>query len=139
MLDRVLVPMDDSELSEEALKFALEAHPDAEITVFHVVGEPSPMMGESIGLALEEDFERAGEKLAEQVLDRARAVATEYDVEIRTEIGYGRPSRAIIKQARDFDAVIIGSHGGSMLDRLFVGNVAQTVFRRCPTPVTVVR
>jgi len=37
--------MDESEMAERALRFALEAHPDAEIIVLHVVGQPSSMMG----------------------------------------------------------------------------------------------
>jgi len=45
MISRVLVPMDESEMAERALRFALEAHPDAEIIVLHVVGQPSSMMG----------------------------------------------------------------------------------------------
>jgi nucleotide-binding universal stress UspA family protein len=139
MIDRILVPMDDSELAERALTYALEAHPDAEITVFHVVGEPSPMMGKAISLALEDDIEQAGEQYAEQVLDRARALAAEYDTDIHTKIGWGSPAKAIVEQAEEFDTVIVGSHGGSMVDRLFVGNVAETVVRRSTAPVTVVR
>jgi nucleotide-binding universal stress UspA family protein len=46
MISRILVPMDDSEMAQRALEYALENHPDAEITVLHVVGEPSPW-GES--------------------------------------------------------------------------------------------
>lgn len=139
MINRVLVPMDDSEMAEQALTYALEAHPDAEITVLHVVGEPSPMMGQAVSLALEEDVEQAGETHAETVFDRARAVAAEYTIEIDTDIEYGRPAKAIVRRAEDFDAVILGSHGGSIVDRLFVGNVAETVFRRSPAPVTFVR
>ena len=51
----------------------------------------------------------------------------------------GHPARAIINRAEEFDTVVIGSHGGTLVDRLFVGDVAQKVFRRSPVPVTVVR
>lgn len=40
---------------------------------------------------------------------------------------------------RRFDAVVIGSHGGSVVDRLIVGNVARKVFRNSPVPVVVAR
>lgn len=131
--------MDDSEMALRALEYALENHPDAEVTVLHVVGEPSPMMGAATGLALEEDLEEAAEKHAKEVFDRARELAAEYDVEITTEVQLGQPTRAILNRADNFDVVVIGSHGGSLADRLFVGNVAQKVFRRSPVPVTVVR
>lgn len=139
MTSRVLVPMDDSELSEQALRYALETHDDAEITVMHVVGGPSSMLGEATALALEEDIEAAAEEHASEVLDWARDIATEYDRDIEAVIEMGRPAHAIVDRAEAFDTVVIGSHGSSLAERLFVGNVAQTVFRRCPVPVTIVR
>lgn len=45
----------------------------------------------------------------------------------------------IINRAEGFDTVVIGSHGGSLANRLFVGSVAENVVRRSPVPVTVVR
>ena len=139
MTERILVPMDDSEMAERALEYTLETHPDAAITVLHVVGEPSPMMGAATGLALEDDLEAAAEEHAKELFDRAREHAAEHDVEIATEVQLGDPARTILNRAGDFDAVVIGSHGGSLADRLVVGNVAQKVFRRSPVPVTVVR
>lgn len=139
MISRILVPMDDSEMAQRALEYALENHPDAEVTVLHVVGEPSPMMGAVTGLALEDDLEAAAEERAEMVFDRARDLAATHDVEITTEVQLGHPTRAILNRADDLDVVVIGSHGGSVTDRLVVGNVAQKVFRRSPVPVIAVR
>jgi len=139
MLSRILVPMDDSEMAEHALTYAVENHPDATITVLHVVGEPSPMWGSATGLALEDDLESAAEERAETVFDRAEELAAQHGVDIETDVRLGNPVRAILNAADDFDAVVIGSHGGSLADRLFVGNVAQTIFRRSPVPVVVVR
>lgn len=139
MLSRVLVPMDGSEMSHHALTYALENFPDASITVLTVVGEPSMMMGEAVSIALEDDMEQAAEEHAEDVFDRAREIATGYDTEIETIVAVGRPARAIVSRAEDYETVVIGSHGGDFVDRLFVGNVAETVFRRSPVPVTVVR
>jgi len=55
MISRILVPMDDSEMAQRALRYALENHSDADITVLHVVGGPSLMGGEATGLALDDD------------------------------------------------------------------------------------
>ena len=139
MIDRVLVPMDDSEMAEHALRYALDAHPDADVTVVTVVGEPSPMWGEATAIALADDIEKAAEEHAERVLDHAREVASEYETEIDTEVMLGTPARAIIDHAEDFETVVMGSHGGNLSDTLLVGNVAEKVFRRSPVPVTVVR
>jgi len=89
MISRVLVPMDDSEMAEHALEYALKAHPDAEITVLHIVGEPSPMMGKAMGLALEDDLEEAADEHASQVLERAREIAQTHEREIKTDVAWG--------------------------------------------------
>jgi nucleotide-binding universal stress UspA family protein len=139
MISRVLVPMDDSEMAKRALEYALENHPDAEITVLHVVGEPSPWGAAATALALETDVEAAAEERAEEVFDDARELAAEYGAEITTDVRLGHPARAIVNRADDFDAVVIGSHGGSLAERLVVGNVAEKVFRQSPVPVIAPR
>jgi nucleotide-binding universal stress UspA family protein len=139
MISRILVPMDGSEMAERALEYALENHPDAEITVLHVVGGPSPWGREATSLALEDDIEAAAEERSKEVFDDAQELAAEYDVEITTEVRLGHPARAILNRAEDVDAVVIGSHGGSLSDRLVVGNVTQKVFRNSPVPVITAR
>ena len=139
MIARLLVPMDDSEMAGRALEYALENHPGADLTVLHVAGTPSLMGGAAAGLALEGDTNEAAEDAAEAVFDRARALAAEYGTELDTEIGMGHPAREILNRAGDFDAVVVGTHSGSLTDRLFVGNVAKKVAHQSPVPVTVVR
>ena len=139
MINRVLVPMDDSEMAQKALEYALDAFGDSEITVLHVVGKSSPMMGEIAGLALEDDFQAAAEERASEVFDIARKIAEEHNTEINTTVAIGHPARTIIKKSEGFDTVVLGSHSGSIVDRLFVGNIAEKVFRRAPVPVIVIR
>ena len=139
MITQLLVPMDESEMAERALEYALENHPNAEITVLNVAGTPSLMGGAAAGLALEGDTSDAAEESAEAVFDRARDAAAEHGADIATEIGMGHPARVVLNRADDFDAVVIGSHSGSLTDRLFVGNVAKKVAHQSPVPVTVVR
>ncbi len=131
--------MDGSEVAEKALEYALSAHPDAEITVLTVVGEPSAMFGRATAIALSDDPQRSIAEHAEPVVDRAREIASEHGVEIDTDVGTGHPARTIVGRAEGFDTVVIGSHGGSLADRVFVGNVTEKVVRRSPVPVTVVR
>ncbi|ELZ22949.1 UspA domain-containing protein, partial [Haloterrigena salina JCM 13891] len=103
MVSDVLVPMDGSEMSEYALEYAIDAFPNAEITVLHVVGEPSPMWGRATGLALADDIEEAAREHAETVFERAREIVADADsdgdVPFRTEIEFGHPVRAIVDRA----------------------------------------
>jgi nucleotide-binding universal stress UspA family protein len=139
MVSRVLVPMDESEMAERALRFALDAHPDAEFVVLHVVGEPSSMMGSAAGLALADDWRSAAEEQARDLFDHAREIAAERGVEIGTEVVAGHPARAVVQMSDEFDVVVVGSHGGTLADRLLVGNVAEKIVRGSAAPVTVVR
>lgn len=139
MLSRVLVAMDDSEMAAEALRYALALDLDASITVMTVVGQPSFMMGQAAGIAMAEDPQAKAEEVAEPVFGRAKEIAAEYDIDIDTVIRLGAPGREIVNAAEEYDTVVLGSHSGSLADRLMVGDVAETVFRRSPVPVIVVR
>ncbi|MXR53014.1 universal stress protein [Halovenus sp. WSH3] len=138
MISRVLVAMDGSKITERGLEFAIEAYPDAEITVLTVIGEPSGMMGEAVGLVFEES-RAEGTEDAEVILDRAQEIAAEDGRELEGIIGYGNPASEIVTRAGEFDTVVIGHHDSSIADRLFIGNTAHSVVRNCPVPVTVVR
>jgi len=127
--------IDGSEVAEKALRYALEVHGDVEITVLTVVVEPSAMFGEATAIALAEDPEQSAADLARPVLERAREIAAEHGASVDTAVGAGHPAREILDRAGEYDTVLIGSHGGSLADRLFVGKIA----RRSPVPVTVVR
>ena len=142
MLSRILVPMDDSDHADRALEYALENFPDAEVTVLHVVGVPSMLMGEAVGLALEDDVEAAASERATPILERARETAAERDRDIDTAVGVGHPAKNILDRAEDYDTVVLGSHGANWsraTRRFLVGNIAETVLRRATVPVTIVR
>lgn len=142
MLSRILVPMDDSDQAGHALAYALDNHPKADVTVLHVVGMPSMLMGDAVGLALEEDLNEAATERAQPVFDRAREIAAKRGREFDTVVGIGHPARNILGRADDYDTVVLGSHGDDWSrasHRFLVGNVAGTVLRRASVPVTVVR
>ena len=144
MVSRILVPMDDSEHAGQALRYALDNFPEADVSVLHIVGVPSPMMGEMTALALADDIDEATAELAEPVFDRARDIAAERDREreIETIVSTGHPAKNVIARADDYDTIVIGAHGsdrGRATRRFLVGNVAETVSKRAPIPVILVR
>lgn len=139
MVSRVLVPMDDSEMAEGALSFALSTFPSAAVTVLHVAGEATSYMGEAMSLAIADDTDDAAAERAEPVFESARAIAAANDREITTEVALGSPAKTIIDHAEGYDLVVIGSHSSSIASRLLLGNVAETVARDAPVPVTIVR
>ncbi|AGB33991.1 UspA domain protein [Natrinema pellirubrum DSM 15624] len=121
-------------MATRALRYALEVHPSAEVTVLHVAGDPSGMMGKVVGIALEDDIQQAAEDAAEVVLAQAREIAKEYDTDIETDVGWGSPAKVIVKRAGSVDAVVLGSHAGSLADRLFVGDIAKNSVSSISSP-----
>jgi nucleotide-binding universal stress UspA family protein len=139
---RILVPVDGSPLATEALRFALERHPDASITAFHVVDVVSAADQTVFGIdpVTESELYEAGEERADAVLDEATALAAEFDTDIDTRSVRGFPREAIIDhvETESVDQVVVGSHGRSGLERLAVGSVAESVVRHASVPVTIV-
>jgi nucleotide-binding universal stress UspA family protein len=137
----VLVPLDDSEQAWEALEHAMWTFPDAEVTVLTVI---DPTAGFPSGMAApasaEVWYDSARER-AEGRLEEARRRAAEAGVDVDPVVETGRPARTIVGYAEehDVDAVVMGSHGRNGVVRVLLGSVAETVVRRSPVPVTVVR
>jgi nucleotide-binding universal stress UspA family protein len=138
---RVLVPYDDSEQAEKALDHAVERYEGDDIVLVYVQDFVAAGYEASPGAALpgywKEWYEEA-EAEAETLFEDARE---RVDVDLETEAVVGRPERAIVDyiNENDIDAVVIGSHGRKGVSRILLGSVAETVVRRAPVPVTVVR
>lgn len=137
----VVVPYDGSELSKKALQHAADHHEDAHISLVHVLdfveaGYDAPPEAALPGYW--QDWHEEAEANAEELLEEAKALA---DADLEGETVVGRPARAIVEFAEenDADAIVMGSHGREGVSRILLGSVAETVVRRSPVPVTVVR
>jgi len=136
---RVLVPVDGSPPSDEALQYAIEQFADDEFVALYVM---DPVDGATAwGPASGEDWLSTAEQHAENVLDNAAETATEAGVEMTTDSTVGRPANAIVEYAQEngLDHIVIGSHGRDGITRVLLGSVAETVVRRASVPVTVFR
>ncbi|MFD1647318.1 universal stress protein [Haloarchaeobius litoreus] len=139
---RVLVAYDDSVQSTEALEFALEEFADATLVVLTIVdpAEANTRRAFSMPTFASEWYEEARED-ADELLAEATELASAAHVDIETELAVGRPPKTIVEYAKehDCDHIVTGSHGRSGVSRILLGSVAETVVRRSPVPVTVVR
>ncbi|MFB6175590.1 MAG: universal stress protein [Halobaculum sp.] len=144
MADHVLVPIDGSEESDAALEHALDEHPEASITLLHVVDVVSSFEYTYEDYfdfeAYESETKRARER-GERVLAEAAELAADRGIEAETILESGRPARQILQtvDAEDVDHVVMGSRGRSGVGRVLFGSVAESVTRRATVPVTVVR
>lgn len=139
-MTHVLVPVDDSTCAREALEFALDEHPDADITALHVIN-PTAVVAVSEPAVWDDQLAERVREEAEDLLGEMRDEARSRNRDITTRIVHGRTPQAIIEYAgeHDVDQIVIGSHGRTGFSRVLLGSVAETVVRRAPVPVTVVR
>jgi len=145
MSRHILVPVDGSPKSMEGLEYALSTYGDEDVTVLHVmsphdVWDDAGEDGEDTPDESDEWRERARER-ADEILADAREAAEAHDVSVSTAVEVGEPWRTIVEFADEegFDHVIIGSHGRHDDSPLPLGSVAETVMRRSPVLVSIVR
>jgi nucleotide-binding universal stress UspA family protein len=134
---RVLVPLDGSQLAEEAIETAdlLAGTLDAELTLLRVVDlPPYPLNYAPYDLDAERD---AAREYLQTHVERLDAQHT--TVAARATIG--NPSWMVASVAHDIDAdvVVMATNGRTGLARLVVGSVATATLRRAETPVLLVR
>jgi len=156
MPKRILVPIEESPLSTKALQVALADYPDAAITALHVmdpigsgfnvieVMRPKFRDGAppgSVSAEYWQEWHDAATERAEALFSDARRTASEQGVTLQTVLEFGDPRHVVVEYAEehDVDRIVMGSHGRSGPHRLLLGSVAETVVRRSPVPVMVVR
>jgi len=137
----MLVPVDGSEGSVKAAKFAADLGRDAgaEVTLVHVYDLPTASaMGLSSGTAAQLDDTRT--RIAQAAFARAKAAMG--DVEpVAHLVEIGSPAEQIVAVATKLGAtqIIMGSRGLSPIKELLLGSVTERVMRSAPCAVTVVR
>lgn len=136
---QILVPFDGSSPAKAALDYAVKRYPDAEITAVYAVYPPKEVTDPEINSPGEiENWADHLDEHTEEVIHTAEEYASE---QIETDTVGGDPAPSIVRYAdeHETDHIVMGSHGRDGLQRLIMGSVAETVVRRSPTSVTVVR
>lgn len=143
-IDRILVPLDFSEPSVEALRFALPfaRETGARLDLLHVIepvhaafGPP----GESGYLPPPPD--RQAQRAATARLKQLAAAEVRRPVHANPLVKQGTPARVINETAVELrsNLLILSTHGHTGLKRFFLGSTAEKVVRRAPCPVLTVR
>jgi nucleotide-binding universal stress UspA family protein len=139
-LERILVPIDFSDCSLDALEYAVQVarRSRASIRLFHVLEPVS--YGLDFSLLHVAKREKMREVIGERLSGLAKALAAAQvptDVELRG----GLPPDSILDGAKMLpaDLIVMGTHGRRGLSHTLSGSVAEAVLRRSSCPVLTVR
>jgi nucleotide-binding universal stress UspA family protein len=143
MATKVLVPIDGSTQSWDALDYALAEFSEADFVALNVIDPiEAGYSSEATAVGYSEEWFEQAKAGAEELFEEAREVADEHGADLETAVEVGRPARTIVEFTDDhgeIDHVVIGSHGRSGVSRILLGSVAESVVRRSSVPVTIVR
>jgi nucleotide-binding universal stress UspA family protein len=141
----VLVPLDGSQLSEQALPFALAIVKEGgSVTLLQAIPDAEPLRKPfgAVTMSADEVLQMLT-NLAQADLDRAEAHWSELapNVTISKETTSGDAATVILDTAdqKNADLIVLASTGRGALGRLTLGSVADRVVRTAERPVLVVR
>jgi nucleotide-binding universal stress UspA family protein len=139
VFEKILVPLDGSEHSLDALEKAIKIAKkfESKVTLVHLysiaVFKLTPSQIEDYVLELR----KAGEK----ILAEGKKMAYAEGVPVETQLKEGHVVEGIVKLAKDsnFDLIVMGAKGISKLKELFLGSVSHGVTLHAPCPVLIVK
>lgn len=144
----ILVPVDFSAPSRDALLFAAELAQKISVTlmVLHVVHDPGEMPGYYSSLVKKKRVERI-QDIAKDVFNEFMADITEEHPKLKAlrhaqnMMVIGLPVTRILQVAEKLEPfmVVMGSQGRTGLKHLFLGSKAEQIVQLCPSPVTIVK
>jgi nucleotide-binding universal stress UspA family protein len=141
-LKTILVPVDFSDDSARALKYAVELAQQyqAKIHLLHCypihIGGIAPY-----GMVVPESFERDCRDAAVKHLGEWEQKTAAEGVEVEATVTPTFACEAIVKQAEDIgaDMIVMGTRGLTGLKHVLLGSVAERTIRTAPCPVLTVR
>jgi nucleotide-binding universal stress UspA family protein len=139
-IKKILLPFDNSVHSINAAHYALSFAKlmKAHVTIINcfewdasIIEVPSPLV---------KDIEELSKKRSEDILRTAGEIFNDRGVEYTLNSVYGSPGKVLFEysKSKEYDLIIMGSHGHSDISGLFLGSVTHRVLDTIYCPVLVV-
>jgi nucleotide-binding universal stress UspA family protein len=129
---KILIPTDFSEQSDRAFDTActLFAEPGVEMIVMHVVPLAALMYCDPSESYLDNLFQKLKQIQTKNPKNCVRHLLVE-----------GNVAATILREAKDMncDAIVMGTHGRTGVNRFIIGSVAEAVVRKATCPVVTVK
>jgi nucleotide-binding universal stress UspA family protein len=140
---KILVPIDFSEYSKSALKYATSFAEifHSELVLVYVIEPviypPDFSMGQISIPAVDLEMD----KRAKEELEKLAQTEFNSSIKVTTMVKTGKPFVEIIETAKEeeVDLIIISSHGHSGVEQILFGSTAEKVVRKSTCPVLTIR
>jgi nucleotide-binding universal stress UspA family protein len=151
MFDKILVPLDCSKFAEESLNVAIEIAKKFKSQLFlmhvfpmHAEYRRAGVTGKMRARARAHDTPKIREEIPQVCTDllvQSKSKVTAEGIPVQTLLKEGHVVEEILKTLRqgDFDLVVMGARGQSMIKNLLLGSVSSGVIRYASCPVLVTK
>lgn len=134
----IIVPLDGSELAEQALPFAttLARHQHAEIVLTTAITAGDRWIDDGIVRKWEAEEQAGVEAYLRSIVDKLE----EQGIRVRSHVDWGHP-QVVIESVADregADLIVMTTHGRSGVTRWTMGSIADKVLRTTNTPVILI-
>ncbi|MGZ4415468.1 MAG: universal stress protein [Gaiellaceae bacterium] len=145
-MEKIVVGVDGSEQSKDALRFAVEEGKlrDLPVLAVHAWSVPAPPADVTLTTSpvdyplLVRRFQESAERLLDRVVDDA--LGTEPGrARIERAAIEGPPATVLLGAALDACMLVVGSRGGGGFVKLLLGSVSEQLARHAPCPVLIHR
>lgn len=140
---KILVPIDFSEYSLQALKYVADFAKvfQSEVYLIYVVEPIIYPPDLSIGQIALPTLNFQVDEKAKEELDRVAKEELDKETKVQTIVKLGKPYLEILEVAKneDIDLIIISTHGHTGVEQILFGSTADKVVRKAPCPVLTLR
>ena len=143
MFKKILYPTDFSDVSKKAIDYIkqLKEGGSETVIVLHVINERGMRAIERYASGNSMEIEQRIMDDAKQELKVIEDELKKSSFKVKTMIQRGVPLLEILKaeEEEDISVIVIGSHGKSNLEEVFLGSVSEKVSRKCKSPVLIIK
>jgi nucleotide-binding universal stress UspA family protein len=143
MFKNILFPTDFSDVSKKALSYIKKLKDGGAETVIliHVIDQRLYQSFYEYNMVSPVSLDKEMTVLADKGLKKIEDDLIKSGLKVKTLLQIGFPVREILKAEKeeDISVIVIGSHGKSNLEEMFLGSVSEKVVRKCKKPVFVIK
>lgn len=140
---KILVPVDFSETSLMALEHATSMAKlyKASIILLHVFEDFVFSVDLPLSLAIIKEIEQYQNATENKLAELAMETQKKNSIPVTSMMTSGKPRSGIVSTAieEDIDVIIMGTHGVSGLERIFIGSNTYRVISEAPCPVLAIQ